>query len=283
MRRVLVTGSSGFIGRAVVPLLQARGFEVHAASRASGNEVPATGVIRHRHDLLSDDPTPLMGSVRPDFLLHLAWYAQPADYRVSDENLRWLDASRRLVTAFGEAGGTRAVFAGTCAETIEPDTPYAANKRELREFVLGLPLTIAWGRIFFLFGPHEFATRFVPSIVRPLLAGGEASCHRPELRRDYLYVDDVAGAFAALVDSTVTGEVDIGCGEALRLGSIADAIAEKIGRGVLRYGEGNGGGPEIIVADSRRLREEVGFTPACDLDAALDATIDWWRRTEGAP
>jgi nucleoside-diphosphate-sugar epimerase len=272
-RRVLVTGASGFIGRAVIPLLTARGFDVHAVSRAN-----ATGpAVCHRTDLLADDVDAMLDAVRPDLLLHLAWYAQPEDYRVSTENARWLEASRRLASSFVRHGGTRAVFAGTCAETTEPATPYAESKRALRDFVSAMPLSVAWGRIFFLFGPHEYASRFVPSIVLPLLRDQEAFCLRPALRRDFLYVEDVAAAFVAMLEGDATGDVEIGSGDAVRLGSVAETIAARVGRGVLRQGSDDAGERPVIVADVRRLRDELGFRPRYSLLAGIDATIDWWR------
>ena len=52
----------------------------------------------------------------PTHLLHLAWYAEPGLFWRSPENLRWVEASLRLLRAFAEHGGQRAVMAGSCAE-----------------------------------------------------------------------------------------------------------------------------------------------------------------------
>ena len=71
----------------------------------------------HRADLLDREQTSaLMKAVAPTHLLHFAWYAEPGKYWHSEENLRWVEASLRLLRAFAGAGGRRIVIAGTCAE-----------------------------------------------------------------------------------------------------------------------------------------------------------------------
>lgn len=79
MKRVLVTGASGFIGRHVLTPLAERGYDVHAVSRSGA--VPAAGNVHcHRADLL--DPKQigtLLKQVRPTHLLHFAWYAVPGN------------------------------------------------------------------------------------------------------------------------------------------------------------------------------------------------------------
>jgi nucleoside-diphosphate-sugar epimerase len=279
MKRVLVTGASGFIGRAVVPLVEARGFEVE----------------RYRGDLLTGDPSDVITAIRPTHLLHLAWYAVPGDYRTSPVNRQWLDASRRLVDAFVAQGGERAVFAGTCAEydwsggvcselttPIAPRDAYGESKDALRRHVETVDCSSAWGRIFFLYGPHEHPARLVPSLIRPMLAGEVAVCRQPALRRDFLHVDDVAAAFAVLLDSDACGPINIGSGDAVRLGDIAERIARLTGGQLSLGGASAEAQDELVVADSSRLRA-LGFAPAVDLERGLRETIDWWRASMQVP
>jgi nucleoside-diphosphate-sugar epimerase len=304
MRSVLLTGAGGFIGRHCVQPLLAAGFEVHAVSskqRADG-ESP-TGVSWHRADLFdAAQVSELIARVRPTHLLHLAWHAVPGEYWTSPENFRWVSASLGLVREFARAGGRRAVVAGTCAEydwrygycsegltPLSPASPYAACKHALHLMLGAMArqdgFELAWGRVFFLYGPHERPERLVASVIRSVLRGEEARCSHGRQVRDYVHVEDAAGAFAALLASSVRGAVNVASGRPATVGEIVGKVAERLGRAdLLRLGAlaTAADEPRVILADTRRLNEEVGWSPRYDLERGLDDTINWWRLGEAA-
>jgi nucleoside-diphosphate-sugar epimerase len=150
----------------------------------------------------------------------------------------------------------------------------------LQNFAREFGVSYAWGRLFFLFGPHEPPQRFIPSIIRPLLRNEEAKTSHGEQIRDFMFVEDVGEAFVQLLDSDVSGAVNIASGSPLSLKDIAEMIAGIIGRpDLLRLGalEAPAGEPPILAADTSRLKDEVGFKTQADLRPALEKTINWWK------
>lgn len=301
MKRVLVTGATGFIGRHSLPLLAARGYEVHAAtSHDAAPEPDAHGVVWHRADLLERTQVfRLVSEVRPSHLLHFAWYAVPGKFWTSPENLRWVQATLDLLRAFAESGGRRVVVAGTCAEyewgheepcseaetPLRPATLYGVCKHAARlileAYAAQEGLSAAWGRVFFLYGPHEHPGRLVASVVRSLLRGEEARCTHGRQARDILHVADVADAFVVLLSSEVEGAVNIASGNAVLLREVVNEIGDKLSlRDLIRLDAVPvpAGEPRVIAADARRLAEEVGWRPSRSLSAGLDETIAWWRK-----
>jgi nucleoside-diphosphate-sugar epimerase len=291
--RVLVTGATGLIGSCVLGPLVAAGFDVHAVARS----VPAGArgdVTWHAADLLDDGQRGgVVQRAAAMHLLHLAWYAEHGRFWEAPENVAWTAATVRLVQEFTAAGGRRAVVAGSCAEyewgaagvlaedcPLRPATLYGTCKDATRRVAERLVPELAWGRVFFLYGPGEHQARLVASIARAVVAGDRAPLSAGTQRRDFLHVDDVAGAFAALVSSDVTGAVNIGSGVAISVLEVAQAIAEAGGRpDLLDVGalEQRPGDPVEIVADVGRLRDEVGWTPRVGLREGLAATVRWWR------
>lgn len=297
MKRVLLTGATGFIGRnAIAPLLM-KGYEVHAVS---SKPVIETQDIRwYKANLLDGmQMESLMDVVRPTHLLHFSWYAEPGKFWKSPENFHWLEASIALLRQFRESGGQRVVMAGTCAEydwnygycseaitPCRPATPYGVCKNALYEILCSYSeqenLSSAWGRIFFIYGPEEHPDRLVSSVINALLRGESARCTHGNQLRDFMHVEDVAAAFVAILDSEVEGAVNIASGQPVSLREVVFTIADYLdARGRIYMGAINASAndPPLLVGNGRRLLEDVGWSPNYSLDSGLIKTVDWWRR-----
>ncbi|MCW3069695.1 MAG: NAD-dependent epimerase/dehydratase [Solirubrobacterales bacterium] len=299
MARSLITGASGFIGRPLVEQLARAGGEVHAVHvRAQPPQI--ADVHWHRLDLADAESVDnLMREVAPERLIHLAWYVEHGRFWDAAENTVWVERSLDLLRAFSAAGGRRAVMLGTCAEydwhdpvnplhelgsPLAPATLYGTAKDALRRastaFAEREGLGFAWGRVFFPYGPGESKERLVPSVTRAVLAGEPISTTSGEQVRDFIHVEDVAGAVAAIVDSSVNGPVNIGSGEGVQVRELVDTVARAAGdpqlvrRGELPQRDGD---PAALVADVGRLRGEVGFTSRHSLSEGLAQTVNWWR------
>lgn len=290
MTRVLLTGASGYVGKPALAALLARGHEVHAVARRRGAE----DAIWHEVDLLEPGAArALANEVKASHLLHLGWFAEHGAFWSSPLNHAWLAASVELVDAFRRAGGERAAVAGTCVEytfdatpcderttPIAPATLYGLSKDALRRALdvcgRATGLSWAWGRLFFSYGPRERSARLVASLIDRVRRGEEAPCTSGEQIRDFLHVDDVAGALVALLESRAEGPVNIGSGEPVRVRDLALRIGELLERPeLIRIGAlpSRSDDPPHIVARIERLREEVGFTPRLSLDEGLRDTI----------
>ena len=139
---------------------------------------------------------------------------------------------------------------------------------------------VAWARLFFPYGPREHPDRLVPTVARSALAGVPAECTSGTQRRDYVFVDDAAAAMAALVDSPLTGAVNIGSGAAIPVAELAEAVARAAGHPeLLRLGAlaTPPGEPDELAADVGRLLDAVGSVPSTPLEDGARRTVDWWR------
>jgi nucleoside-diphosphate-sugar epimerase len=298
--KVLVTGASGFIGRRAIMHLAGDGrFEVIACSRSTPTDAP-TGVRHESADLLDADATHAMiERVRPTHLLHLAWDVQPGRFWSAPGNLDWAAATLILLRAFLEHGGTRAIMAGTCAEydwtgdgrlteetPANPATLYGAIKDATRRAVCAagdhLGGSVAWGRIFWLYGPGEAPGRLVSDVTAALAAGRPIDVSEGLAERDFLHVDDVAGAFVAALSSNWRGPFNIGSGEAVALREVVSLIGRAAGRpDLIRFGARPTppNEPPRLVADAGVLRREIGYAPGISLDRGLAENYQAARAT----
>lgn len=306
-RTVIVTGGLGFIGRNTIEPLVARGFTVHIITRRI-DPIEREAIVErcghsvrfHQADLHDTDRvTPLVKKIRASHLLHLAWDTRHGVFWNSPENLDWIVTSKLLLTAFIEAGGKRAVGVGTCAEydwegqeslqtegasKLLPMTMYGQSKQAFRKSMISLgqhhKISTAWGRVFSLFGPNEDPNRFISSLILSLLQEKEFLASAGDQIRDFADVRDVAAGFVALLDSQVTGDVNIASGEARTVSSVVMHIGEEVGRSELiklgarpkQIGE-----PVRLVAAVERLRKEVKWKPTSSFEQRISETIEWWQ------
>ncbi len=288
MKRVIVTGASGFIGRHALPALRERGFEVHALDLPGANRESGDDLFWHAVDLL--DPAAVdctLREISATHLLHFAWYVQHGKFWTAAENLDWVAASLHLIRAFHREGGRRAVVAGSCAEydwttatgpcieevtPLRPHTLYGTAKDSLRSLLAAYSaaqsIEWAWGRIFLLYGPGEYPARLVPSLIQSLARGERACCRSANLIRDLMHVEDCGRAFAHLVDSSIKGPVNVASGIPVSLAVVSREIATQCraeDRLDLEDQPCSAEVPAYLVANTRRLQSEVGFVPQFSL------------------
>jgi nucleoside-diphosphate-sugar epimerase len=173
---------------------------------------------------------------------------------------------------------------GFCSEFITPCIPHTTYGRCKKILSDGLAayseqvnLSSAWGRIFFLYGPNEHPSRLIPSVINSLFSGELARCTHGNQWRDFMHVRDVASAFVHLLNSDVCGPVNIASGIPVTIRDVVNVVAnklnsiEKVEFGVLEAPQND---PPFLVADNRRLKNEVRWEPEFNLFAGIVDTIE---------
>ncbi len=299
---MLVTGASGFIGRACVARLERRGHDVVPVARSVPAWAKDPGRWRTTDLLRPGAPTELAHAVRATHVLHLAWNATPGEFWTTPDNVAWTRASLELLEACLESGARRVVAAGSVAEygphagpcdeaatPCHPDTLYGASKDALRRDWLarseGAGTSAAWGRVFHPFGPHEHPARLIPAVIRALLAGEPIETTDGRQQRDFVHVDDVAAAFVALMESPLTGAVNVVSGDPATLRHVLEIVGAEMGRpDLVKFGARPRppGDADVMTGLPGRLLAETAWRPSRDLRAGLLDAIDWWTRARAA-
>ncbi len=299
MKKVFLTGGSGFIGRHCIPFLLDKGYQVHAIiSEENPPQIKAKNLFWYTLDLHDRQKTERsIAEIKPSHILHLAWYTEHGLFWSSDRNIDWVAASLHLITAFTENGGGRIVVAGTCAEydwkygycneqvtPLRPATLYGAAKNSLNNILFRYAaqkdVSYAWGRIFFLYGPNENKKRLIPYVITSLMKNAPAQCTQGDQIRDFLHVEDVAHAFVTLLDSEVTGSINIASGIPVSIKHIVEKIGVLLDKSDLIQLGTRPESPEelpVILADVSRLKKELHWHPQHDLEQGLEAAITWWQ------
>lgn len=294
--KLLLTGGGGLIGRHVAARAAEEGdIELVVTARRRPAGLPP-GAAYVAADLRApEEAAALVRSVRPTHILHTAWETSQPTYWEDMANLDWVVSTARMAQAFAQAGGTRFVQLGSCAEynwaggrcaeNETPDRPATRyGKAKLAAFraieaAAHDSFDAVEARIFWVFGPGENPARFIPYICRSHLEGAVPSLGSGRQRRDLLYADDAARALLMLLRSDgPSGIVNIAGGTPVALSAVASALAEIAGAAETGLGAkaDREGDPELLVGASERLRA-TGWAPEWSLEKGLEATFGWWR------
>jgi nucleoside-diphosphate-sugar epimerase len=293
MIRVLLTGAAGFIGRHCLDLLLREDCEIDAVTR-TGRDMGGSRVRWHAADLRDQEAASrIVATLRPTFLLHLAWEATPGRYSWSPDNMRWLAATMAMATAFGETGGRRFLGAGSSAEyasvdgvcredstPIRPATIYGKCKAAcwlaLDAAAQHYGFAAGWGRIFLPYGPGDPADRLIPSVLAALTARRPVETTHGRQQRDFIYAPDVADLLVRLLFSDETGVFNVGTGRPIAVRSVVEYLATSVGGSdLLRFGaiEPGRDEPALLAADTSKTKARLGWSAPTGIEAGLDSLL----------
>lgn len=288
--RVLVTGASGFIGRALVRRLAADGCVPVCTARHPVEDLVA-GARWIPGDLTEPDfVARLVGDVRPSVVYHLASAVTGSRSldAVPPTQAGILVASINVLHAVAEAGCDRVVLIGSGDEPQGDDTPcspYAAAKWAVGGYarmfraLYGTPVTTA--RTFMVYGPDQpDRAKVVPYTITSLLRGDAPQLTSGQRLVDWIYVDDVVDALVALAGApaAVGRALDVGSGRRHTVRQVVETIAAIVGSAVApRFGDVPDRPAETeAVADVVETERVCGWAPATGLEEGLKRTVAWY-------
>lgn len=295
MKKILITGASGFIGRCVTDEMIKRGYTVYAPSLSPALP-PQDGLLQSRLDFFDREALKrYLAEHCFENLIHLAWYVGPKCH-MSPGNMDWLGLSLDLLKSFAEYGGKTFLGAGTVSEydfscgllredatALANPSLYGQSKAALynvgKSFCRQAGIAFKWPRIFNLYGPYERPARLMPSVICSMLKNEDVKVSPCTKFLDYLHVYDTARGIASLFESDVTDAVNIASGQPVQLRAVVEEIARQTEfKGRILWGalEENFADP-VIVGSNVRLTQEVGWQPVYTLQTGLRQTIDWWK------
>lgn len=306
-----MTGGAGFIGSHLVDRLLLDGHDVSVVDSMYRGKLSnltsalAGGTRLHTIDIRNPDLRPLLREERPEVIMHLA--AQ-MDVRVSvadpvfDADVN-ITGTLNLLEGAREAGTRKIVVAssGGCIygeptalpvkESYRgtPESPYGIGKKVLHDYLTFYRTThrldttvLALGNVY---GPRQdpdgeagVVAIFLGAMLTgrtPVIYGDGAQT------RDFVYVSDVADAFARSIEGGSGEVLNIGTGIETSVLTLWKECAEAVAYpGDVRFAPKRAGELERIALDWSRARRRLGWRPATGLPEGLAETAAWVRSTQ---
>lgn len=300
--KVLVTGSSGFIGQALLPKLREK-YEIYEL---------VSDLTNH-----SDVETEV-NSIKPDIIVHLAarTEVEKSFYeQISFSEINYIGTVNLIESAKTVKNLKNFVFASTMevygwqpiSDEIEhtgmytervtfdenttpnPNAPYAVAKYGCEKYLeyahrsLGLPFTaIRQTNCFGRTDNNFFVTEAI--ISRMLQNPNEIDMGYAKPWRNFIYVEDLIDAWMAVIDNwniVNTGKIfTIGPDNAISIQNYVEKIATKLHwQGKINWNKQPNRDGEIYWLNSNHnlITQLLGWEPKISLDKGLDKTIEVWK------
>jgi UDP-glucose 4-epimerase len=306
--RAIVTGGAGFVAANLVRRLLQEGHEVVATVRPQSDtwriaDVHADVECVELDIKAAGDVANFIGRVKPDTIFHLAAHGayswQNERRQIFDTNL---GGTMNVLEAAVAHGVGAVVVAGSSSEygfkdhspaeteALEPNSDYAVAKAAatLLAGYIGRSesLGVVTLRLYSAYGPWEDPGRLVPTLVSSALSGRLPPLVDPDIARDFVFVADAVDAFikAAERAPAASGRVfNLGTGRQTTLREIVETARRLFGvkeEPVWNTMPQRTWDTKVWVADSVRIRTELGWEPKTTLEQGLAATAEWLEKAD---
>jgi len=306
MKRIVLTGGTGFVGANLVHRLVADGHHAHLLVRpgfASWRiESILDRVTLHEADLFDAERVKAaIGAIEPEWIFHLAAHGAYSWQTDGEEITRTnIVGTRNLLAAALDAGVEMFVNTGSSSEYGRLDHAPSETERGTQDTPYGIAKAAATAmcayvatlhgarvctlRLYSVYGPYEDPRRFLPSLIVHGSRGVFPPLVSAATARDFVFVDDVVDAFlrAAHHPPTEPGAIyNVGTGVQTTVGEAVD-VARRILRipGEPRWGSmpARVWDTDTWVADSRKIRSELGWAPRVTFPDGFERTVTWMER-----
>ena len=306
MKRVILTGGTGFVGANLARRLLRDGHEVHLLVRP-GHQPWRIEDIRpdvrlhelHLHE--AEAVARVASQVRPEWVFHLAAHGAYSWQTDWEQMVRTnIQGTMSLLSACLKTGFEAFVNTGSSSEygfkdhapaesePLEPNSHYAVTKAAATLFCCHTARServhVPTLRLYSVFGPYEDPGRLVPKLIIHGLRGELPPLADPDVARDFVYVDDVVEAYllAATVRTSEWGPIyNVGTGVQTTLREAVAVAREAMGiaaEPVWNAMPNRQWDANVWVSDSRKIRAQLGWQPHHRFAEGFRLMLDWFRQ-----
>ena len=277
-KRILISGTTGFIGQQLIPYLSKNDCDVLCVSKnpnklSNYSRVNTIGL----DNLLKNKGSSELNKFEPEIFLHLGWAGTPP---YGNEILQVnLESSLSLFKIAIESGVKKIFGVGSCYEYgdslgllmeeqggLAPNTLFGECKIEIHKNLISLASKNAvdhsWIRIFHGFGPGQRETSFIPKIIKAATTGDTPFIDFPNKQIDLIHVFDIVrGLRELLISKEAIGIFNLGSGSSDSLLNYANMVYKVLNLPQLEAIQSVSAKSTSSWADISRIENLTGWRP----------------------
>ena len=311
MKKVIITGGTGFIGSHLVEVCVKNGFDVVAFDRYnSDNNWGYLEYSRYKSNI-----EVILGDIRDydsvfkamkgcDYVFHLAAligipysYSSPLAYLRTNiegtynvlESVKNHNLEQALITSTSETYGSAQYTPIDESHPLVGQSPYSATKIAADQLAISyfrsfeLPIKIV--RPFNTYGPRQSTRAIIPTIISQALNNKKIiKLGSLTPTRDLTYVTDTCNGFLEILKSNeLFGEItNIGMNKEISIGSLVNLILDQIGISLEILSSNERIRPkksevDRLVCDNSKLINKTNWKPEFSLELGIKNVINWMK------
>ena len=305
MKRVIITGASGFVGANLARRLLKEGHDVNLLVRPDYNkwridEIRKDVRLHMTHLEVKESVEHIVNSIRPDWIFHLAahgaYSSQTNLNKIVETNLlgtiNLIQASLKSgFEAFINTGSSSEYgfkdHASTEEERLDPNSYYAVTKASSTLFcrytAQSKGLYLPTLRLYSVYGPFEEPTRLMPTIISSGLRGKLPLLVNPDIARDFVYTEDVIDAYLLAATSTNQDKgaiYNVGTGTQTTLSDVVNVaqsvlnVKDKPEWGTMQDRNWD---TSVWLSDNKKIQDELGWQPRYTFEQGFRKMVNWLR------
>lgn len=305
MKKVIVTGASGFIGYALVKELSLEGYEVYAVIR-NKNKLSLFDDFDNVKTYICDlsninNLNNLINENDFDSFFHLAWDGTAGNDRENyDKQLLNVKYTCEAVEVAKKMGCQKFIYAGSLMEYESINYIPMSGSKPVKNYIyrtakltahymakalaVDLDLDFRVGIISNAYGEGEMSQRLINSTIRKMLNNEKVSFTSGEQLYDFIYISDVVRAFIAISqEGQPYGNYYIGNEHQRKLKEFLIELRDcmdkniKLGLGEIPF---DGISLDYSQIDTLRLYEDTSFECKVNFSEGISKTIKWLKSIE---
>ena len=303
-RKILITGSTGFIGANLARKFLKIGAEVYILTRITSDKWRIKDILKDVNeycvDLLDYEKlASIILDIKPEIIFHTAIYGgypfQKDIKKIIESNFI---GTVNLVNACQKVDFELFVNTGSSSEyglkskpmiegdMLEPVNDYGVSKAAATLYCQAVArrekVPIVTLRLFSPYGYYEEPTRLIPAVIMACLRGENPKVTSPNYVRDFIFVEDAIDAYIRVIEtSDISGEIfNIGYGKEHSVGEVVDEIIKLTGSKV-KPEWGNApkwsNEPNNWQVDIFKAKDVLKWEPKHRLEKGLAKSVKWFR------
>lgn len=306
MNKVVVTGASGFVGSAVIKNLLEREIEVLALDVIDDPSfrlnLSNPKLTYKKCDIFQiDEVRKHLINGNFDVFYHFAWIGSAGPLRENmDVQIKNATGTVELMKLAHECRIEKFICAGSIMEFETFSAIYAQGNKPHMSYIYGmgkqlahllckpiankLGIDLIWAYITNAFGVGEKSPRLINSTIRKCLHNEPINFTEAAQNYDFLYIDDVAEAFALLGEKGKANKgYVIGSGKAGPLRGFLEKVVytcDENAKPLFGNMPFTGTDLEINVFSIQELQIDCGFEPKISFEDGIKRTYEWLKKEE---